>query len=191
MCYLRRARPRASGCHTSIKSLPLESLTRGLTEPQRSSTLAPPSSLAIPVASSSYSNRLRFSGQRLHPSLVLASGPVRVLVLPIRHRLTLDFSITVPCDFDTSISVFVGGLEVVIPPDVFNLGAISTGSNTCLAGAASDSRLTGSELASDNLSEDRANLGPGHWILGDVFLRNVISAWDVGGLRIGFAASES
>lgn len=110
-----------------------------------------------------------------------------MLVLPIRHRLTFDFSITVPCDFVPSVSVFVGGLEVVIPPASFNLGPISTGSNTCLAGAASDDRLTGSKLASDNLSEDKANLGTGYWILGDVFLRNVISAWDVEGLRIGFA----
>jgi Eukaryotic aspartyl protease len=139
------------------------------------------------MASGNYLNRLDFSGQSLHPSLVLAPGPVRVLVLPIRHRLTFDLSITVPCDFSPSVSVYVGGMEVIIPPASFNLGPISTGSNTCLAGAASDESLTGSELASDNLSEDKANLGTGFWVVGDVFLRNVVSAWDVGGLRIGFA----
>ncbi|KAF8492841.1 acid protease [Russula emetica] len=77
---------------------------------------------------------------------------------------------TIPCDFDTPISVYVGGKEIRISPDTFNLGPISNGSEICLAGAASDEELIGE-----------------FWILGDVFLRNTYTAWDVGNGRIGFA----
>ena len=69
-----------------------------------------------------------------------------------------DFSITVPCDFNTSISVFFGASTVIITPDTFNLGPIEGLDNQCLAGAASDSSLNGRELASDNLSENKADL---------------------------------
>ncbi|KAI9511662.1 hypothetical protein F5148DRAFT_1169503 [Russula earlei] len=41
--------------------------------------------------------------------------------------------------------------------------------NTCIAGAAADPSLTGDT-----------------WILGDVFLQNVYTTWDVGNGRIGF-----
>ncbi|KAH9988225.1 Asp-domain-containing protein [Russula vinacea] len=78
---------------------------------------------------------------------------------------------TIPCNFNTPISVYVGGKEVQISPATFNLGPVSTGSDTCIAGAA----------AIEVLAE--ANF----WILGDVFLQNIYSAWDVGNERIGFA----
>ena len=97
------------------------------------------------------------------------------------------FSITVPCDFNTPISVYVGGKEVKISPESFNLGPVSPGSNTCIACAASDVDLTGGALASDNLPGENADLNTEFWILGDVFLQNVYTAWDVGKGRIGFA----
>ncbi|KAI9510779.1 acid protease [Russula earlei] len=81
-----------------------------------------------------------------------------------------DNSYTIPCDLNPSISISVGGREVEISPASFNLGPVSEGSSTCVAGASADPNLTGL-----------------FWILGDVFLQNVYSAWDVGNVRIGFA----
>ncbi|KAN0118079.1 acid protease [Russula decolorans] len=77
---------------------------------------------------------------------------------------------SIPCDFDTPISIYVGGKEIEISPDTFNFGPISNGSDRCLAGAAWLEELTGE-----------------FWILGDVFLQNTYTAWDVGNGRIGFA----
>jgi len=82
-----------------------------------------------------------------------------------------DGTYTIPCDFNTPISVSVGGIEVQISPSTFNLGLVSeSGSSTCAAGAAADPSLTGE-----------------FWVLGGVFLQNIYSAWDVGNVRIGFA----
>ena len=124
--------------------------------------------------------------------MVLASTLVRgPVVLSISRHTTFDFSITVPCDFNTPISVYVGGKGVKISPESFNLGPISAGSDICVAGASSDATLeveTGSRtLASDNLPVDKADLDTDFWILGDVFLQNAYTAWDVGKGRIGFA----
>ena len=52
----------------------------------------------------------------------------------------------VPCTFDTPISIDVGGKIVSISPALFNLGPVSQNSGTCIAGAAADRTLTGSEL---------------------------------------------
>ncbi|KAH9958947.1 acid protease [Russula dissimulans] len=82
-----------------------------------------------------------------------------------------DGTYTIPCSFNTPISVSVGGTEFQISPATFNLGPVSGGdSSTCAAGAAADPSLTGE-----------------FWVLGDVFLQNIYSAWDVGNVRIGFA----
>jgi cathepsin D len=81
-----------------------------------------------------------------------------------------DGTYTIPCSFDTPISIDVGGKTVSISPASFSLGPVSQNSSTCIAGAAADKTLTGD-----------------FWILGDVFLQNVYTAWDVGGSRIGFA----
>ncbi|KAH9957279.1 acid protease [Lactifluus volemus] len=78
---------------------------------------------------------------------------------------------TIPCNFNTPISITVGGKVINISPASFNLGPVSSNNlNTCVAGAVSDAGLTGL-----------------FWFLGDVFLQNVYTAWDVGNGRIGFA----
>jgi len=75
---------------------------------------------------------------------------------------------TIPCNFNTPISIDVGGMDIAISPASFNHGRVSD--NTCIAGAAASQALSGN-----------------FWILGDVFLQNIYSAWDVGNARIGFA----
>ncbi|KAI0299938.1 acid protease [Russula brevipes] len=77
---------------------------------------------------------------------------------------------TIPCNFNTPISISVGGREFEISPASFNLGPVSAGSDTCIAGAAASATFIGQ-----------------FWILGDVFLQNVYTGWDVGQTRIGFA----
>jgi cathepsin D len=130
---------------------------------------------------------LHLSVHSLRLTLVLACTPVRGPVVP--PITTFDFSITVPCNFSTSLSVFIGGLgsAVTITPATFNLGQIPNANNLCIAGAASDESLTGSELAFDSLTEDKADFGTEFWILGDVFLQNAYSAWNFGSGTIGFA----
>jgi len=98
-----------------------------------------------------------------------------------------DFPLAVPCNFSTPISVYVGGKEIKISPDTFNLGPVLGGSDACLAGAVSDAALTGSKFASEGLVGDKADLGTEFWVLGVVFLENTYTAWDVGNKRIGFA----
>jgi hypothetical protein len=104
--------------------------------------------------------------------------------------LIFFLNLIVPCDFDTRVSVYVGWKEIKISPETFNLGVISTdddGSERCLAGAASDTQLTGGKLPSDDDLRDKADMGTEFWILGDVFLQNTYTAWDIGSGRIGFA----
>jgi hypothetical protein len=88
---------------------------------------------------------------------LLSCTPVRgLVVLLIRRLTTFEFSITVPCTFNTPISVYVGGTsggnskEIKISPEAFNLGPISQGSNDCVAGAASYVELTAGKLASES-----------------------------------------
>ncbi|KAI0287671.1 acid protease [Russula brevipes] len=76
---------------------------------------------------------------------------------------------TIPCSSNTPISIDVGGKKVDISSASFNLGRVDALDN-CIAGAAAAPTLTGK-----------------FWILGDVFLQNVYSAWDVENRRIGFA----
>ena len=121
--------------------------------------------------------------------MVMACTLVRgLLVLPIRCHTTF-FSITVPCNFNTPIYIYVGGKKVNISPESFNLGSVPQDSNTCIAGAASDQALTGRKSVSEILITRRDNADPDtvFWVLGDVFLQNVYTAWDVGNGRIGFA----
>ena len=120
--------------------------------------------------------------------MVMACTLVRGMVLPpISRRTTFDFSVTVPCNFNTSFSVSCGGKAINISPDTFNLGPIPDDPGRCLAGAAWLRELTGGKLASNNDPSDKTDMGTEFWVFGDVFLRNTYSAWDVENGRIGFA----
>ncbi|KAH9059067.1 acid protease [Lactarius vividus] len=76
---------------------------------------------------------------------------------------------TIPCSFNTPISIGFSGKAFSISASTFNLGPDSPGSGDCVGGFG----------ALDGL---------GLWIIGDVFLRNVYTAFDLGQNRVGFAA---
>ena len=78
-------------------------------------------------------------------------------------------------------------MEVEISPAVFNLGPVSQGSDRCTAGAVGNPALEGRKLPRHIPWEQKLTTVTEFWILGDIFLRNVYSAWDVGNKRIGFA----
>ncbi|KAI0058619.1 acid protease [Artomyces pyxidatus] len=77
---------------------------------------------------------------------------------------------TVPCDFNTHTSIKFGGRTFSINPKTVPVGQVSSGSKTCISGFAADKTLNGE-----------------FWIVGDVFLQNVYTKFDVGHKRIGFA----
>ncbi|KAI0037801.1 acid protease, partial [Auriscalpium vulgare] len=78
--------------------------------------------------------------------------------------------------FSTPISVTLGGTAFTVDPSTFNLGPVSDGSSTCVGGAAADD-----SIGSDTCPAE-------FWILGDVFLQNVYTKFDVGNEQIGFAS---
>lgn len=111
-----------------------------------------------------------------------------LVVLPTSCCTMFDFFLAVPCNFSTPISIYVGGKEIKISPDAFNLGPVLVeGFDTCLGGAVSNDALTGGKFVSEDLPGDKADRSTEFWVLGVVFLENTYTAWDVGQKRIGFA----
>ncbi|KAF8268682.1 acid protease [Lactarius quietus] len=76
---------------------------------------------------------------------------------------------SIPCDFNTSVSMTFSGEEFQISASTFNLGPLLDSSGACLGGFS-------------------AAFYPGLWVVGDVFLRNVYTAFDLGNSRVGFAS---
>ncbi|KAH7919102.1 acid protease [Leucogyrophana mollusca] len=74
---------------------------------------------------------------------------------------------TFPCDAVPEVALTFGGKSFPISPDTFNLGPVSAGSPSCVGG------IVGQDIPL--------------WVIGDVFLANVYTAFDVGKSRIGFA----
>ncbi|EJD40415.1 acid protease [Auricularia subglabra TFB-10046 SS5] len=75
---------------------------------------------------------------------------------------------TVPCKSIPSVSFTIGNLTIPISARTFSLGAIYDGSKDCLGGIV---------IGDSNF-----------WILGDVFMQNVYTQFDIGNKRVGFAA---
>ncbi|KAF8266877.1 acid protease [Lactarius quietus] len=75
---------------------------------------------------------------------------------------------SIPCSFDSKISLHFGGTSFVVQNSTFNLGTYNSDPNACV----------GSFVANDEF---------GLWILGDVFLENVYTEFDIGNQRLGFA----
>ncbi|KAF9228837.1 acid protease [Gyrodon lividus] len=76
---------------------------------------------------------------------------------------------TLPCNSMPSVSITIGGKTFVLSAETFNLGSYDSSGETCVGGI----------LATGSLGDT--------WILGDAFLRNVYSVFDIGNLRVGFA----
>ncbi|KAF8076138.1 acid protease [Lyophyllum atratum] len=74
---------------------------------------------------------------------------------------------TFPCDAALDISLTFSGRAFAISADTFNLGQASKGSADCVGGI--------------------ATVDAGFWIVGDVFLQNVYTVFDVGKNSVGFA----
>ncbi|KAH7928167.1 acid protease [Leucogyrophana mollusca] len=76
---------------------------------------------------------------------------------------------TLPCDSMPSVSVTLGGKSFTLSSDTFNFGTFDSSGETCVGGIS----------ASDSLGD--------LWVLGDVFLRNVYTVFDLGNSRVGYA----
>lgn len=78
---------------------------------------------------------------------------------------------TVPCSaFDSAnVSLTFGGTSFPLSTPTWNLGTVSDGSTDCIGGI----------VAGD--------VDGSGWIIGDVFLQNVYTAFDLGNTRVGFA----
>ena len=50
--------------------------------------------------------------------------------------------VSVPCSFNTPITLTFSGQDFTVDPSTFNLGPVSSGSSTCVGGLASDSKIT-------------------------------------------------
>ncbi|KAH9073433.1 acid protease [Lactarius deliciosus] len=140
------------------------------------STLPAPSSTSVERIPSHYSGnftyvpvttegywQVGFDGVKQSASAIVDTGTTLILGEPDGinalfakipgSRQVENGLYTIPCDFNTPISVGFGGKEFSVDPKTFNLGYHDSSSTDCVAE---------------------------FWIIGDVFLQNVYTAFDVG-----------
>ena len=93
------------------------------------------------------------------------------------------YAFPVPCSFDGKVTFKIGGVDFTMSRDTFNFGTYSTDPNACL----------GAFVAFGTISEYFASScfyvssAIDFWILGEAFLKNVYTEFDVGNSRLGFA----
>ncbi|KAF8261656.1 aspartic peptidase domain-containing protein [Lactarius quietus] len=77
---------------------------------------------------------------------------------------------TIPCDFDTVVSFVFGGKAFPVSPERFNTGNVTNSADRCVGGIIYTPNSTSS-----------------FWTMGDVFLTNVYTVFDLGENQVGFA----
>jgi len=82
---------------------------------------------------------------------------------------TLEGFYTVPCNSIPNVSLTFNGHTYPMNPQYFSLGVITTGSPDCVGGINSQVDIN-------------------FWVIGDVFMRNVYTVFDVDNTRVGFAS---
>ncbi|KAL1708489.1 aspartic peptidase domain-containing protein [Schizophyllum commune] len=77
-----------------------------------------------------------------------------------------------PCDKAPKIAFNYGGMDIEISEDNLNLGKVDESSSDCIAA----------------ISAQDLGLGEGTWLLGDAFMKNVYTVFDMDKKAVGFAA---
>jgi hypothetical protein len=76
-----------------------------------------------------------------------------------------------PCSATERVSLTFGGKAFSVEPSLFNLGRVSQGSQDCVGAIVGTSRIS-------------------FWVVGDTFLQNVYSTFDLGNNRVSFATPK-